>query len=172
MFDVWFRVDARPFKQALLNIVKRWSFMFKQHLIDHVTDRWEPGVAYHQPNYCTVSLCACIYYAELCSYASFQIPIFSPLHLSSHSLTHTTIPIIPPSTHTHLSLSFSLHPSIHTPPLTPICLHPSSPPLHSLTPIHSHPSSTLSFSHPSPHTHTPVQLEWPGAVHQVDQCWS
>lgn len=45
VFDVWFRVDARPFKQALLNIVKRWSFMFKQHLIDHVTDRWEPGVA-------------------------------------------------------------------------------------------------------------------------------
>ena len=40
MFDVWFRVDARPFKQALLTIIKRWSFMFKQHLIDHVTNRW------------------------------------------------------------------------------------------------------------------------------------
>ncbi|XP_077979817.1 dynein beta chain, ciliary-like [Glandiceps talaboti] len=38
VFDAWFRVDARPFKQALLNIVKRWSFMFKQHLIDHVTN--------------------------------------------------------------------------------------------------------------------------------------
>ncbi|XP_071954573.1 dynein beta chain, ciliary-like [Antedon mediterranea] len=37
-FDCWFRVDAKPFKQALLNIVKRWSFMFKQHLIDHVTN--------------------------------------------------------------------------------------------------------------------------------------
>ena len=36
--DVWFRVDARPFKHALLNIVKRWSLMFKQHLIDHVTN--------------------------------------------------------------------------------------------------------------------------------------
>eukprot|EP00058_Branchiostoma_floridae_P010281 XP_002595769.1 hypothetical protein BRAFLDRAFT_200305 [Branchiostoma floridae] len=36
--DDWFRVDARPFKQALLNIVKKWSFMFKQHLIDHVTN--------------------------------------------------------------------------------------------------------------------------------------
>ena len=40
VFDVWFRVDARPFKQALLTIIKRWSFMFKQHLIDHVTNRW------------------------------------------------------------------------------------------------------------------------------------
>ena len=40
IFDCWFRVDAKPFKQALLNIIKRWSFMFKQHLIDHVTNRW------------------------------------------------------------------------------------------------------------------------------------
>ena len=38
-FYHWFRVDARPFKQALLNMIKRWSFMFKQHLIDHVTNR-------------------------------------------------------------------------------------------------------------------------------------
>ncbi|CAK8694647.1 unnamed protein product [Clavelina lepadiformis] len=38
VFDNWFRVDAKPFKQALLNIIKRWSFMFKQHLIDHVTN--------------------------------------------------------------------------------------------------------------------------------------
>ena len=40
VFDMWFRVDARPFKQALLTIIKRWSFMFKQHLIDHVTTRY------------------------------------------------------------------------------------------------------------------------------------
>ena len=39
VFDKWFRIDAKPFKQALLNIIKRWSFMFKQHLIDHVTNR-------------------------------------------------------------------------------------------------------------------------------------
>ena len=39
MFDTWFCVDAKPFKQALLNIIKRWSYMFKQHLIDHVTNR-------------------------------------------------------------------------------------------------------------------------------------
>ena len=40
VFDSWFRIDAKPFKQALLNIIKRWSFMFKQHLIDHVTNRY------------------------------------------------------------------------------------------------------------------------------------
>lgn len=40
MFDTWFCVDAKPFKQALLNIIKRWSYMFKQHLIDHVTNRF------------------------------------------------------------------------------------------------------------------------------------
>ncbi|XP_036372722.1 dynein heavy chain 9, axonemal [Megalops cyprinoides] len=37
VFDGWMRVDARPFKSALLNIIKKWSLMFKQHLIDHVT---------------------------------------------------------------------------------------------------------------------------------------
>ena len=39
IMEEWFRVDARPFKQALLNIIKRWSYMFKQHLMDHVTNR-------------------------------------------------------------------------------------------------------------------------------------
>nr|P39057.1 RecName: Full=Dynein beta chain, ciliary [Heliocidaris crassispina]BAA00827.1 dynein beta-heavy chain [Heliocidaris crassispina] len=38
VFDAWFRVDSKPFKAALLNIIKKWSFMFKQHLIDHVTN--------------------------------------------------------------------------------------------------------------------------------------
>ena len=40
LFESWFRVDAKPFKSQLLNIIKRWSFMFKQHLIDHVTNRF------------------------------------------------------------------------------------------------------------------------------------
>ncbi|XP_078081541.1 dynein axonemal heavy chain 9 [Mustelus asterias] len=38
IFDSWMRIDARPFKTALLNIIKKWSLMFKQHLIDHVTN--------------------------------------------------------------------------------------------------------------------------------------
>lgn len=38
-FENWFRVDSRPFKLALLNTIKKWSLMFKQHLIDHVTNR-------------------------------------------------------------------------------------------------------------------------------------
>ena len=40
VMEEWFRVDARPFKQALLNIIKRWSYMFKQHLMEHVTNRF------------------------------------------------------------------------------------------------------------------------------------
>ena len=39
ILDKWFRVDSRPFKQALLNISKKWSYMFKQHLMDDVTNR-------------------------------------------------------------------------------------------------------------------------------------
>ncbi|XP_055509862.1 dynein axonemal heavy chain 17-like [Leucoraja erinacea] len=34
----WFKIDCRPFRQALLNLIKRWSLLFKQYLIDHVTD--------------------------------------------------------------------------------------------------------------------------------------
>ncbi|CBY35492.1 unnamed protein product, partial [Oikopleura dioica] len=36
IFDGWFRVSIKPFKQSLLNIIKKWSYMFKEHLIKHV----------------------------------------------------------------------------------------------------------------------------------------
>jgi len=39
LFENWFRVDARPFKQSLVNTIRYWSLMFKQHLIDHITHR-------------------------------------------------------------------------------------------------------------------------------------
>jgi dynein heavy chain len=39
VFENWFRVDARPFKQSLLNIIRQWSLMFKEHLISHVINR-------------------------------------------------------------------------------------------------------------------------------------
>ncbi|KAM7067437.1 dynein axonemal heavy chain 9 [Molossus nigricans] len=38
VFDSWMRIDLRPFKASLLNIIKKWSLMFKQHLVDHVTN--------------------------------------------------------------------------------------------------------------------------------------
>uniref|UniRef100_A0A8D0H5U7 Dynein axonemal heavy chain 17 n=1 Tax=Sphenodon punctatus TaxID=8508 RepID=A0A8D0H5U7_SPHPU len=38
VFNGWLQSDCRPFRQALLNIIKRWSLMFKQHLSDHVTN--------------------------------------------------------------------------------------------------------------------------------------
>ncbi|XP_037265188.1 dynein heavy chain 9, axonemal [Falco rusticolus] len=37
IFHSWMKVDARPFKASLLNVIKRWSLVFKQHLVDHVT---------------------------------------------------------------------------------------------------------------------------------------
>lgn len=39
VFDSWMKIDARPFKASLLNIIKKWSLTFKQHLVDHVTHR-------------------------------------------------------------------------------------------------------------------------------------
>ena len=38
LIDKWFRVDSKPFKTALLNTIKKWSYMFKQHLMDDVTN--------------------------------------------------------------------------------------------------------------------------------------
>ena len=35
-FQLWFRVDVRPFRMALLTNIKRWSYAFKKHLTDHV----------------------------------------------------------------------------------------------------------------------------------------
>jgi len=51
VYDKWFRIDARPFKQTLLNTVKKWSFMFKHWLIEHVTNRFE-----EKTNNCFVNL--------------------------------------------------------------------------------------------------------------------
>nr|XP_060500991.1 dynein axonemal heavy chain 9-like [Panthera onca] len=38
VFDGWMKIDVRPLKASLLNLIKRWSLMFKQHLVDHVTN--------------------------------------------------------------------------------------------------------------------------------------
>ncbi|KAG5897820.1 hypothetical protein JTB14_011820 [Gonioctena quinquepunctata] len=39
IFDNWFKVDIRPFKQALLNTIRKWGNMFKQHLVNIVTSK-------------------------------------------------------------------------------------------------------------------------------------
>ncbi|XP_066570660.1 dynein axonemal heavy chain 11 [Amia ocellicauda] len=38
VFESWFKVDIKSFKISLLNTVKKWSWMFKEHLITYVTD--------------------------------------------------------------------------------------------------------------------------------------
>ncbi|KAM5306863.1 dynein axonemal heavy chain 17 isoform 1-T1 [Glossophaga mutica] len=38
VFSGWLQCDCRPFKQALLNTIKRWSLMFKRHLSNHVVN--------------------------------------------------------------------------------------------------------------------------------------
>ncbi|XP_066120408.1 dynein axonemal heavy chain 9 [Saccopteryx bilineata] len=37
VLDSWLRVDVRPLKASLMNVIKKWSLMFKQHLVDYVT---------------------------------------------------------------------------------------------------------------------------------------
>ncbi|XP_031759446.1 dynein heavy chain 11, axonemal [Xenopus tropicalis] len=38
VFERWFRVDIKPFKTSLLVIIKKWSWMFKEHLVRFVID--------------------------------------------------------------------------------------------------------------------------------------
>lgn len=35
VFSSFFQVDVRPFRQALINIVRKWGNMFKDHLVDN-----------------------------------------------------------------------------------------------------------------------------------------
>ncbi|CAH0405196.1 unnamed protein product [Chilo suppressalis] len=37
VFNCWFQVDVRPFLQALLNTVRKWGNMYKEHLVENVT---------------------------------------------------------------------------------------------------------------------------------------
>lgn len=37
IFSAWFQVDVRPFRQSLMNIVRKWGNMFKDHLVNRVT---------------------------------------------------------------------------------------------------------------------------------------
>ncbi|XP_077291064.1 dynein heavy chain at 93AB [Arctopsyche grandis] len=39
VFNVWFQVDVRPFRQALLNTVRKWGNMYKEHLVSNVTSK-------------------------------------------------------------------------------------------------------------------------------------
>ncbi|KAG7242136.1 hypothetical protein INR49_024182, partial [Caranx melampygus] len=38
VFNGWFRVDIKFFKVSLLNIVMKWSWLFKEHLLTYVTN--------------------------------------------------------------------------------------------------------------------------------------
>ncbi|XP_030605544.1 dynein heavy chain 11, axonemal [Archocentrus centrarchus] len=38
VFDGWFRVDIKLFKVSLLNAVKKWSWLLKEHLLTNVTN--------------------------------------------------------------------------------------------------------------------------------------
>ena len=41
IYNKWFRVDQRPFRTTLLHEIKRWSWIFKKHLLDTVVDSLE-----------------------------------------------------------------------------------------------------------------------------------
>uniref|UniRef100_W5MKY4 Dynein, axonemal, heavy polypeptide 9 like n=1 Tax=Lepisosteus oculatus TaxID=7918 RepID=W5MKY4_LEPOC len=38
VFSSWLQVDIKPFKVSLMNVIKKWSWMFKEHLLNHVNN--------------------------------------------------------------------------------------------------------------------------------------
>ncbi|XP_061081745.1 dynein axonemal heavy chain 11 [Conger conger] len=38
IFCGWCQVNIKPFKVSLMNVIKKWSWMFKEHLINHVNN--------------------------------------------------------------------------------------------------------------------------------------
>jgi len=40
VFCGWLQLDIRPFKHTLMNVIKKWSWMFKEHLLNHVNQRF------------------------------------------------------------------------------------------------------------------------------------
>ncbi|KAL2088081.1 hypothetical protein ACEWY4_016909 [Coilia grayii] len=38
IFCGWCQLDMKPFKISLMNVIKKWSWMFKEHLVSHVND--------------------------------------------------------------------------------------------------------------------------------------
>ncbi|XP_038934021.1 dynein axonemal heavy chain 11 isoform X4 [Rattus norvegicus] len=38
VFNSWFKIDMRPFKLSMLNVIKKWSWMFQEHLLRFVVD--------------------------------------------------------------------------------------------------------------------------------------
>ena len=36
--DKWFRINIKPFKAIAMSLIKKWSNMFKEHLLDDVTN--------------------------------------------------------------------------------------------------------------------------------------
>lgn len=39
VFCGWLQLDIKPFKHTLRNVIKKWSWMFKEHLLNHVNER-------------------------------------------------------------------------------------------------------------------------------------
>lgn len=39
VFCGWLQLDIKPFKHTLMNVIKKWSWMFKEHLLNHVNKR-------------------------------------------------------------------------------------------------------------------------------------
>ncbi|KAK2822251.1 hypothetical protein Q5P01_022316 [Channa striata] len=55
VFCGWLQLDIRPFKHMLMNVIKRWSWMFKEHLLNHVIQSVRELSSFVQDTACGLS---------------------------------------------------------------------------------------------------------------------
>lgn len=58
----------------LMNVIKKWSWMFKEHLLNHVNERLVSSVLKHEETVLCVMYCACKSHVFL-----FPFPLFLSL---------------------------------------------------------------------------------------------
>ena len=94
----WFKVDIKPYKMSLLNNIKRWSFAFKKHLMDHVVtslgelnsfiERADEGLMTQVKENDYNGLIAGIFFANISIFVAFSLQV-----LHSHSNDYILIAI-------------------------------------------------------------------------------
>ncbi|KAM8838403.1 dynein axonemal heavy chain 11 [Synchiropus picturatus] len=55
VFCGWLQLDVRPFKHTLMNVIKKWSWMFKEHLLNHVNQSVREMTTFVEDTACGLS---------------------------------------------------------------------------------------------------------------------
>lgn len=88
VFCGWLQLDIKPFKHTLMNVIKKWSWMFKEHLLNHVNERLASFVLKHGETVLCIMYCACKSHVFLVPFSFlFPVALENYLHFSRTQLS-------------------------------------------------------------------------------------